>query len=673
MSLRVRELLIRIETSRGPYGTRLTFEDGLCILRAPNTSGKSTCLEAIVYALGLEGMISASQEVPLRRAVTDAIRTDYGELPVLESSIYLEIENSTNQRLTVNRTVKGTRDRRLIRVWAGPALSKPNGAYSSSDYLVRVRGGASGEVGFHALLTDFLGWTLPVVPRYDGSESILYLECIFPLFAVEQKKGWSVLPARIPQYLKIQEVAKRSIEFLLNLDAYRNAERRREIQARVQEIKVQWSALYERIQTTAKDVNGAVQDLPGQPVMSWPPQIPPRFSIARNESWVSASEAIERDQVRLHDLETEGIPKLQQVTVDVEEKLSAAQEQLAQKDFALRQLYETLQTETAQVASTEERIEALEEDLRRYQDLQRLQEFGSADSLDLGHGRCPTCHQAVSDTLLTPGSGQQPMTVAENIVFIKAQIDVFRTMHRNSRNIVSAYQQSIKAAQAEANNLRERIRTLRQSLVSDGRLPSLEAVEERLRLQRQVRNLKAATDSIEENLSDFSDLAFTWRAVQEELRLLPSGDLSPSDEKKLQELKGSFVDQLQKYGLTSVLPSSVEISRDSYKPIRDGFDMDFNNSDSDLIRTHWAYVNSFLEIARTTSTNHPGLMVLDEPGQQNIAWSSLRDFLLRLSVAKQYSQQVIVSSSNDPELLKVALQDVPYQYIPFDGPILRPL
>lgn len=217
MGLRIRNLLIKISTKDGPYGVRLEFPDGLTVLRAPNTSGKSTCMEAIVYALGLEGMVSFSHELPLRQAITEQINTERGLLKVLESDVFLEVENDNAERLTVRRSVVGRRDRRLIEVWRGPALSAPNGSYDRADYFVRATGAATREAGFHSLLAKFMNWQLPVVPRYEGADVPLYLECLFPLFVIEQKKAWAVLPARFPQYLKIREVAKRALEFLSTL------------------------------------------------------------------------------------------------------------------------------------------------------------------------------------------------------------------------------------------------------------------------------------------------------------------------------------------------------------------------------------------------------------------------------------------------------------------------
>jgi predicted ATP-binding protein involved in virulence len=50
----IKTLHLNVMTSGGLFGARFHFKEGLNIIRAENTSGKSTCLNAILYALGFE-------------------------------------------------------------------------------------------------------------------------------------------------------------------------------------------------------------------------------------------------------------------------------------------------------------------------------------------------------------------------------------------------------------------------------------------------------------------------------------------------------------------------------------------------------------------------------------------------------------------------------------------
>ena len=61
-------------------------------------------------------------------------------------------------------------------------MTEPGNNYRQQDYFVLDAGTAQREAGFHHMLAEYIGWHLPPVRRYDGSETILYLETIFPLY-----------------------------------------------------------------------------------------------------------------------------------------------------------------------------------------------------------------------------------------------------------------------------------------------------------------------------------------------------------------------------------------------------------------------------------------------------------------------------------------------------------
>ena len=52
-ALVIRALTLYVATAVGEAGRTLKFSNGLNLIRADNSSGKSTALQAIIYALGL--------------------------------------------------------------------------------------------------------------------------------------------------------------------------------------------------------------------------------------------------------------------------------------------------------------------------------------------------------------------------------------------------------------------------------------------------------------------------------------------------------------------------------------------------------------------------------------------------------------------------------------------
>lgn len=208
MSLRIRQLQLRVQTGEGLFGTHIAFSDGLVLLRAENTMGKSTCVQAIIYALGLERMLGPSSAIPLPHVMTAYLDDGQKDLQVLESEVLLEIENNKGEFLTIQRPVVGGSDTRLVSTWEGARLTNPTTSFPKRDYYVRDAGSAQNEAGFLHKLAEFVGWQLPTVRRFNGSECPLYLEAICPLFIVEQKHGWSGIQANLPTYFAIREMAR---------------------------------------------------------------------------------------------------------------------------------------------------------------------------------------------------------------------------------------------------------------------------------------------------------------------------------------------------------------------------------------------------------------------------------------------------------------------------------
>ena len=219
--LRIRFLRLRAITAKQTFGADLAFSAGLNVLRAGNTSGKSTCLQAIMFALGLERALGPQLTIPLpyamRERIQERVNGDYQQ--VLESFVELEIENGRSDILTIRRDVVGGANTKLVKTWRGPRLSQSDDTGQQRDFFVHDPGASQREDGFHNFLIQFLGWKLPEVTRFDGSDSPLYIETIFPMLFVEQKRGWSAIQGPFPTFFGIQDLVRRVIEFLLDLDA----------------------------------------------------------------------------------------------------------------------------------------------------------------------------------------------------------------------------------------------------------------------------------------------------------------------------------------------------------------------------------------------------------------------------------------------------------------------
>ncbi len=671
--MRLRQLALRIKTAEGLFGVTIPFEPGLVVLRADNSTGKSTCIQSVIYALGIEGMLSASQEVPLQYALTEKLDYQGREVRVIESEVLLEVENSAGAVLTLRRPIRDARSNtRLVTVSSGPALSTP-GDYEKRDYYVRMEGAAQRPLGLHHMLANFLGWQLPTVSRFDDSECPLYLECVFPLFIIEQKHGWSGIQARLPLHYRIREMGKRATEFVLKLDAYEIALKRQVLRGEATRIQSNWQLVAQEVKTIAERAGAVVRGLPSDVPLSADPLNAITILLPRHDAWTSLAEAVSEDRRRLQELESMEIPRVQEVSSALSEALRTSQTELASLESSAFLLFKEVEIEKRELDAITERISALNEDLKNNQDVLRLRGLGSIASLPSTLGRCPTCDQAITGSLLIQSQSGALMTVEENIAFIRSQLVTFESMRRDTQAVLDAKRQRVRSMQTRVEELRAQIRTQKATLVSDARMPSMAAIQERMSLSNRIRMLDEAQGEIERLRVLLNELCERWVEVQNQIRALSGEELSPQDQRKLEDLESTFKEQVRQYGLGSVPVDELRISPETYRPIHDGFDLGFNLSASDMIRTIWAYLYGLLEVARRHNTNHLGLLILDEPRQQETAAPSFSEFLRRAATARDARQQVIFATSEESSNLRAMLESVPHQYVEFEGKIFSKL
>lgn len=671
--MRIRKLELLAATASGNFGTTLEFQEGLNIISAKNTSGKSTCIMSILYALGLEGMLGSSQQVPLPDAMCRSIMEGEKEFPVVESRVRLEIENRKQEIITVQRLVTGKNlDRQLVRCSMGPALSDSTSQYPFRDFYVRTQFAAQDESGFHRFLAEYLGYDLPNVPAFDNTSVPLYLECLMPYFFVDQLTGWRDIKSRMPTYLRVPEMAKRSAEYVLDLGILKRAIEKQQYELEQEKAKQTWSQAAVRAMDRMGEEQVLIRGLPVEPTAIWPPLPPPEVLITDGENWTPLATAINNLQVRIDQLVEEEIPKAEEVSQQVIEQLRAAEEKLVTFADRLHDSTKDLMAERAHLESVHKRLRALLEDYRQYQDYKRIEDRGGQIALETASGICPYCHQSIKDTLLDQNVAANPMSLEDNMAFIRDQIATFRDMWESAKEVVSAKEKQAAAITRRIEELNENIRALRGTLKSDGRIPSIAAVQEHLHVENRMRRLLAIQEAALEILKGFGELSKDWAKIQGKLKDLAIVGLTEKDEVKIRHLEESFVEQLRQYGFHSFPVDQVRISRESYRPSRGEYDIGLTSA-SDTIRIIWAYLLGMLELAHALPTNHLGLVVFDEPRQHGADRISFDALLHRAAASKNFNQQVIFATSEDQETLERIIADIDCMYRHFEDRILTRL
>jgi uncharacterized coiled-coil protein SlyX len=249
------------------------------------------------------------------------------------------------------------------------------------------------------------------------------------------------------------------------------------------------------------------------------------------------------------------------------------------------------------------------------------------------------------------------MSVEQNISFYEEQFKLFEAVLANARSAISASEAQVVATREELDQLRARVRSLRETLTSASNTPSIDALSERLRLDERIENLKTLSSFFQDTLGTFANLSDEWNAALERRRRLPAGALSENDEAKLDDLQNRFQGQLTAYGFGSSDEKRVTISRTDYEPELSDINLAADSAASDVIRLQWAYLLSLLEVGVSSISNHPRFLILDEPQQQSVEEA---DFLGMLRhAALMQGCQVIIATSHEKEGIAALSTELP--------------
>lgn len=654
------------------FGADIPFSKGLMVVRAENSRGKSTAVQSILFALGLERMITTQPTSALTSAMRDRLIFDPAtktETSVVSSRVVIEIEGVNGEVATVTRwVVDDSIGSNLVRVQHA-AIGDITPDTAVDDYYVGRQGGASRERGFHVWLAGFVGWRMPELPAREGRTSQLYMEQVFPLLFVEQRRGWGGIQAQMPAFSGVTEVRKRAVEFLLALEVGRFELTRQRLRAREAELASEWHLSVAAFGQSLTGSGLKAVGLPERLRTTWPDEShPAEVSVSLgDETWQPLDEYIADASAELARLDAPEIHSTvdPDVSARIIETLDAAR-QLRAMDLALRE--ELLRDET-ELRSIGHRIESLAEDLRQHQDIVVLQGLGSSVTEQLA-ADCPVCHQHLPSSLL-PGD-VPTMTASESVEYIKKQIDLFEAMRADADQAAVAKRERWVALRQRGDALSLQVQALRDDLTSSTGATTAKDAALRVELRDRLQRFRGVAERFDELQVQLEDLAVESAAVKAELKALPKDELSDDDRRKLRALHRSFVDQLRAYDFGSFSNDMVQIGYDDYLPRRDDFDLQADISASDSVRVIWAYLLGLLEVGEMFNTNHPGFVVFDEPKQQSAKDLSFAALLRRASGGGP-NRQVIFATSEPLETLSAMLQDVPHTLYVIDGYLLQKL
>lgn len=668
----ISRLRIVIETEQGNYGFDECFSGGLNFLASDdNTCGKSSVIEAIYYGLGFEQIIGGIGEKVLTSVYKTSIEVEGNEIPVTGSDIFLEISNGA-ETVTIYRSAKDTvRDSKLVTVFYS-SMDKINDEQTmSEDMYVNMPKAAVNIKGFHAFLEKFLHLNLPSVPTSDGNQRKLYLQLIFSCMFIEQKHGWGDIFSGIP-FLGIKDSKKRVLEFVLNLDTINTEKKKEENRLEEARIKAEWAIIVKEIRNAVGRETCSIIDLPVNPC---------EFTEISAEG---VSLVKERKQLDVYIEELKGeYESLNAVQPKVVDNFDEMQCELDETERAIEQFEEEIQNlrldrlkENAAIGVLDNNLEVIEIDLQNNKDAAKLRDLGSRIGGKVFENTCPVCNQTLTDSLLPIVEGMEIMSIDENIRHLDAQkvmLSYARDCHWENRRIID---EKIQSLQGKLVSLRRLAIVLRTDLYSVNDNMSETVIYKKIDLLKRIEMLENLQQFVKGKISALVELGKSWTKLLAEKKKVPQTKFSQNDLEKLDKLEENFVENLRKYGYKSVASlGDIEISKESYLPVIEDFDMKFDSSASDNIRAIWAYTIALMQTSMEMQGNHPCVLIFDEPNQHSIISKDMREFFDSL-IALENSAQIIVGITVKDTDTKREIETLPagkYKVIPVANKAIQKL
>ena len=635
--LRINRLRVEINTANGMYGIDESFKKGLNFVASKeNTCGKSSILAAIYYCLGLEQILGGVAGVGgkvLTSAFKNAIDDNGKSWSVTESGAYLEISNGSEE-ITIYRNIKAeNKDNRLITVYFSKYDLIGNPKIQSEDFYVNFQHAATSQRGFHAFLEDFLHLNLPLV-------------------RTSEKHGWSDILSGMPIF-GIKESKKRVVEYILGLDTFKIEKERDRLNIIKTEIENEWEQLIKEIKRHAYSESCDIINIPMHP------QVLSDKDLLRIAILTIEKTTIEEKSNQLK-IEYDSLRQLKPRVTDnfeaLNTELSETEADILKFEEILRQLMQKLSGINEVIHRLTTDLQLICADIRNNEDAARLQKFGSEVSNgQISANICPTCKQQIQDNLLEANPCSGFMSIEENIRHLKAQKSMLEFSLNSRKNTRDMLQKEKESYESRLLTLRRLAQTLRSDLFTTTDTEASETIIlKKIEISRQIEQLSNLQDMFRTFLDNLSDLSEKWKDYLEQKSHLPKKGISEADMKKIALLKSHFIDNLRRYHYSSLSSfDGIEISEESLLPTIDGFDMKFDSSASDGIRTIWAFTLALLQVSIEKDGNHPGVIIFDEPAQQSIVSEDMNSFIRSVSEVSSQSQIIMAITLNSHELINI--------------------
>lgn len=682
--MKIRAIKLRITTAQGEFGFKFEFSRGLTVIRGSNSSGKSTLYNTLIYGLGMEELIGGKGEKVLNYAVKEYFVQGDSRVAVDSSEVLIELENATGRSVTLRRAIRDSvRQSKLVEVFEGAHLTEGIELGTPQPTYLFDPGSAQKQEGYFQFLEEFMGYQLPQVPATNGGMAKLYLQTIFAALAVEQKRGWTDYIANIP-FFGIRDARIRVTEFLLGLGVFERQAKRAALDADSLAIDSDWRKAYDSLRQAAAANGIVIEGLSAKPVSMYDPAT---VLLVKSDGKTKTSllDHVSNLRAEHNALGAKAESYGKASGAEALQELEVASSELQR----LSVLHERATTNlTLQKAALDELhlllVEA-NEDLERNKTALKLRNLGAQMEVEIASDRCPSCHQAVDNTLLLGIVTGPQMDLNTNIDYLDSQRKMLQNQINGSVEEIRQSEITVADVSARLAATHDYRNSLRGD-VSTGVAESRAIVRRQIQIELELSNLQAFNTQAAAHITTLGEIADRLAANQTDRRALPKEAYSETDVSKISLFEKNFRGNASSFGYESAEIADIRISLDTLTPILSELELreilrpkvqtslTADSSASDFVRLIWSYLLALYQTSATRGFEgqHPGLLLMDEPGQHSMRSASQRA-LLQLLIAQRGLQAIVAASFDENEsVFKEATTGLEFQLIEWEGKVIRP-
>lgn len=631
------------------FGRNLDFSSGLNLVVGDNTSGKTTLVECLLYALGMEELIEGKSGT---RSLDKAVREQFlcgntnrheRAWQVKQSYVRLQLSNSKHESITIMRYIQSFDSKRpnVLYVWRTPMIDIKRDL-DKKEYYVHNQGDHNEDYneGFYAFLADFAGLPIIKVPARNKDYTLLYMQTLFSAAYIEQKRGWSDFFANIRSF-NIMNPKQRLVEYIMDYRPNENLINKIKLSERKKSLEKSWenkvvalnnylaySGLYmEELGADLGKMKTALTDL----------RIVYRLKNAELDLYLNEL------QKRIDLLEEKQNTEL--TNCKDEQYLEALKIYEGHKDeydkFCIK-----LVNENDKLSTITKQVQYIDAEINRYRSLRRVNNVITTLDVKI----CPICHQKMP---LEHNHDINVLTsdeIDESINVLVMQKSFLSPIIKNLEEMVSNMKLNKQYLDRQLRKEKAEIEML--ASLHDIALNPLSTSEqfELVENKSQLASFAAIKDYVKKQIQDLESVKRSYCEVYNEIKEKKNKE---HEEQPIAKQLSAFKDLLRKFGYTSnSIANSVYFKEDKttyqYLPVithNDGGEEEIrsDSSASDFIRSIWAYYLTLLKFGN----HHPGFLVMDEPCQHSMKEESLLHLFEVCSQIKD--RQVILFCSSQPK------------------------